>query len=146
MPKKNRIPKNGIVGWSANRSTDPIAREAYNAYMRSLRKKPEHSAKAATTNKAWRTSERGRSWTRTYRLARYGITPEIYDATLLAQGGKCAICKSESSANNRGWHIDHCHKTGKFRGLLCVPCNLGLGHFKDSLTILDAAKNYLTKE
>ena len=73
-----------------------------------------------------------------------GITVEQYDATFLAQGKKCAICKSGKSGG-RGWNLDHDHKTNTFRGILCHNCNLGLGNFKDSLAVLDAAKNYLRK-
>lgn len=52
----------------------------------------------------------------------------------------CAICQSKPRAR---LHIDHNHKTGKYRGLLCDNCNLGLGHFKDSPTLLALAIEYL---
>lgn len=52
----------------------------------------------------------------------------------------CAICHS---APRSRLHIDHNHKTGKYRGLLCDNCNLGLGHFKDSPALLSKAINYL---
>ena len=45
------------------------------------------------------------------------------------QDRRCAICKTNDpkSKNERGWAVDHCHKTGKVRGVLCSPCNAGLG-------------------
>lgn len=56
------------------------------------------------------------------------------------QDNKCAICSKECLLM-----ADHCHKTNKFRGLLCNDCNLGLGRFFDSVDILEKAKNYLLK-
>ena len=77
-------------------------------------------------------------------LKRYGLTPESYDALLEKQGSACAICGSEE-ADSRGFrlHVDHDHKTKKVRGLLCGPCNHGLGKFKDSTTLLALAIEYL---
>lgn len=72
---------------------------------------------------------------------RFGITLEQYNNMLAEQNGVCAICKSMSSLRNLA--VDHCHSTGKIRGLLCSYCNTGLGLFKDSLEILDKAKEYL---
>lgn len=147
MPKNNRKPHNGVFGWASPgvRRTDAAAREAYNKYMRDARTDPAKREKSRLRCSAWRKTEKGAAVVRKNRLAKYGITPEIFDSTLAKQGNKCAICGSDSPANNRGWHVDHCHKTGRFRGLLCVPCNLGLGHFKDSLEILESAKQYLTR-
>jgi hypothetical protein len=75
----------------------------------------------------------------------YGITPEQYDEQLAKQNGRCAICTSDNpghTISNR-FHVDHDHKTGKFRGLLCGHCNRGLGAFKDKPHVLRAAIEYL---
>ena len=56
--------------------------------------------------------------------------------------GHCHIC---CSPVERDCHIDHCHDTGKVRGLLCATCNKGLGLFKDSVPNLKAAINYLRR-
>ena len=77
----------------------------------------------------------------------YHISEDEYNAMLAKQDGKCAICGKGfdlSSKNERTpVCIDHCHKTGEFRGLLCRYCNQGLGHFKDDPQLLAAAIAYL---
>lgn len=61
---------------------------------------------------------------------RYGISLQQYNEMLLAQNGVCKICR-EVCPTGRHLAVDHCHTTGKVRGLLCVRCNQGLGHFID---------------
>lgn len=79
---------------------------------------------------------------RELQLKRYGLTVESFDALLASQGGVCAICAGP--ATGRGWHVDHCHDTGRVRGVLCHQCNVGLGHFHDDPVRLRAAVKYLT--
>ena len=57
--------------------------------------------------------------------------------------GKCDICGENRSLSNRPLCIDHDHKTGKFRGLLCSKCNVGLGHFDDNADYLLRSIEYL---
>ena len=71
----------------------------------------------------------------------YGITLEEIQSIRKAQGGLCAICRK--APMNGKLYVDHNHTTGKVRGLLCLHCNLGLGHFNDSLIGLSAAVRYL---
>lgn len=61
----------------------------------------------------------------------YGITAEIYNRMLANQGGVCAICKGPPTVR-KVFYIDHNHKTGKVRGLLCHQCNIALGHIENS--------------
>lgn len=76
-------------------------------------------------------------------LATYGITTEEYEAILKAQGGKCAICQRATGASKK-LSVDHDHKTGEVRGLLCTPCNRDvLGHLRDSVVALLRAVRYL---
>ena len=78
---------------------------------------------------------------------KYNITIEDYDRMLLEQNNCCAICKSEySGRGNKIFDVDHCHTTGKVRGLLCVTCNFSLGGFKDSVENLMTAIEYLNKQ
>lgn len=77
---------------------------------------------------------------------RYGISRKDYNELLWQQGGVCAICKTEKPGRNHThFHVDHNHKTGTVRGLLCDLCNRGLGYFKDSSALLEKAAKYLDK-
>ena len=67
-----------------------------------------------------------------------------YNLLLEEQGGTCAICKEECPSGRR-LAQDHCHDTGKNRGLLCCKCNRGLGNLNDDLDRLRAAVLYLEK-
>lgn len=71
----------------------------------------------------------------------YGMTEQQYFAIVAAQGGGCAICGRR--AGKKHLVVDHDHKTGKVRGILCSPCNVGLGNFQEMESRLDSAINYL---
>ena len=74
----------------------------------------------------------------------YGLTPEQYDVMLEAQGSCCAICDAKKpGGRTKLFFIDHCHTTGKVRGLLCMRCNTGLGLFLDNPRFLSKAIDYL---
>ena len=73
----------------------------------------------------------------------YGITEEDFQEMLKSQSYKCAICETDTPGGKGGWHVDHCHITGKVRGLLCHCCNTGLGLFKDNENLLLKARDYL---
>jgi hypothetical protein len=77
----------------------------------------------------------------------FGIGLSDYEAMLEKQKGVCAICKEEETTVRQGrvqsLSVDHCHETGKIRGLLCNSCNRALGKFKDSIEHLMAAASYL---
>jgi hypothetical protein len=75
---------------------------------------------------------------------KYGITLVQFDELLLSQEGRCAICRSAVAMGPFGqWHIDHCHTSGKVRGILCFKCNVGLGKFNDDPKLLVLATKYL---
>lgn len=76
----------------------------------------------------------------------YGLSVEDYDALLSGQNGKCAICHSEDTGKRTtNFQVDHCHKTGAVRGLLCPKCNMAIGLFSDSPELLQRAVRYLNK-
>lgn len=80
----------------------------------------------------------------------YGITLDTYYEMYIKQDGKCYICKGDGFSLKECMRttlvIDHDHKTGKVRGLLCPNCNRALGLLKDSVEYLNRAKEYLEKE
>lgn len=73
----------------------------------------------------------------------YGLTLEEWERMFLNQGSRCAICKAVKPGTSRGWATDHCHSGGQVRGILCLKCNTGLGHFQDNIEFLRAAIAYL---
>ena len=81
------------------------------------------------------------------RVRVYGLTLEQYDAKVLEQDGRCAICRRkpdpEGDIKFRRLHIDHCHVTNGVRGLLCQNCNIMLGQSKDDPETLMAGAKYL---
>lgn len=90
-------------------------------------------------NRIGRESRERNGGARNYHLRRrYGITVEHYDRMFADQNGVCAICK-EAAAE----HVDHDHKTGRVRGLLCFNCNGALGQFRDRPDLMLNAVEYL---
>ena len=85
---------------------------------------------------------------------KFGIGEEDYQILFDKQDGKCAICGSDSPRgrkNGKGgevknFFVDHCHETGKVRGLLCNHCNRGLGLLGDNLLTLKSAVSYLENQ
>ncbi len=100
------------------------------------------------SQKKYMNSQKGKDTIRMAHLRRsYGITQEQYDEILTAQGGGCAICGTKTNPDKRAsvFAIDHCHKTGRIRGLLCSQCNALLGLAKDTPEILELACRYLKR-
>lgn len=79
----------------------------------------------------------------------FGISVERYDEMLSEQESKCANpgCRRDNPgrANIKSFAIDHCHKTGKIRGLLCFQCNVALGHLNDSEDKIEGLLQYLRR-
>lgn len=79
----------------------------------------------------------------------FGLTPEEYDAMLESQGGVCATCGRPESAERDGkimrLAVDHCHETGRIRGLLCHACNRSIGLFGEDTDLMERAIAYLEK-
>jgi hypothetical protein len=76
--------------------------------------------------------------------SKYNISLEQFKNMVAAQNNTCAICNTKFK-NERSTHVDHCHKTGVIRSLLCNYCNVLLGMAKESINILESAQTYLKK-
>lgn len=100
-----------------------------NAYAREWRKKNVLNVKSADLKRC------------------FGITLKDYEDMLEGQDSKCKICKKPETSIIKGkliaLAVDHCHDTGKVRGLLCSRCNQGLGNFKDNIETMTVAIQYL---
>ena len=136
----------------------PEGRQAAAEYHRACNRKSYEKRKALKPPRELKTTDRA-AYQREYRAKnrrvaqdyerkrKFGLTPEEYGKMLLAQGNKCAICGNEETATRldktKSLAVDHDHKTGKVRGLLCCECNQGLGKFRDSREMLLSAARYL---
>lgn len=76
---------------------------------------------------------------------KYKMTEEQYLDMLKLQDGTCKICKGPDNGPWGKLAVDHCHKSGKIRGLLCAKCNKGLGQFNDNPQLMEEAIRYLTE-
>lgn len=75
-------------------------------------------------------SRENKSHLRSYKINRkYNLSKDQYDDLYWSQNGNCAICKIPLIIGKLT-HVDHCHETGRIRGLLCTNCNTGLGIFE----------------
>ncbi|MET7652359.1 endonuclease VII domain-containing protein [Streptomyces sp. NPDC005486] len=117
LPGHKRCPQCGEVKphaqWERNKSSS----DGWSSYRRPCR------------------AERNRI---SYFKRKYGLTPTELDALIAAQHGVCSICLAASAE-----HVDHCHKTGRVRGVLCFSCNAALGQFKDRPDAIRRAAAYV---
>lgn len=134
-------------------------RESYNAYMREWTRKNSESINAKRREKRQSNPELARLDNERRKLRRdpeqhrstmlratYGITLDDYKRMYSEQKGCCAICEQEKPPEGRaGLVVDHCHKSGSVRKLLCSQCNKGLGHFYENVDFLAKAIDYLVK-
>lgn len=93
-------------------------------------KRRKNSHKYIRANREWRLKNK------------YGMTLSQFDSMFELQGRVCALCKSDKS-DNKNFVVDHCHKTGRVRGILCSYCNRALGMLRDDVTILKKAIEYI---
>lgn len=126
--------------------------QAANAERLRADDRAKHAANPAIKreqSKRWYAKHKGRSTRdsrRNWKLRRYGLTLADYDALCAAQDGLCALCgQTQGWARLHDLAVDHNHATGRVRGLLCHKCNVGLGHFEDSVDLLQKAIEYLLR-
>lgn len=99
--------------------------------------------RCASHHREFRAEKDSADWG-TRMFAKYGLTVEQYWEIYEYQGRKCFICMRATGARKK-LSVDHCHKTGQVRGLLCLGCNRNvLGHLRDDVEALERAIDYLT--
>lgn len=133
---KNKLNKDG---------RNNFCKSCRNAYARRYREQNQELIKQRQTDYYQQNKEKVIAKTRDYALRqKYGIGVEGYEILLASQGGKCAICDAESGCSGKNnLYVDHRHKTGNVRGLLCQKCNSAIGLMDDDPTLLRKATKYL---
>lgn len=144
---KNRRMKDGVDSWCSDchnaasvayvkvkRKTDPNFNENYNKWT--------HNKKENDPIFRAKRSHNGRKHSL---KMNFGITIEQYDNMLSAQNNGCYICGKTPEQNKKRLAVDHNHKTGKIRALLCESCNIGIGLLNENPKILRDAAIYLEK-
>jgi hypothetical protein len=109
---------------------------------------PEELEAERAKSKAWRLANPEKAFMSVRNATlkkKYGISHAEYEAMLAKQGGGCAICGSSDTGVSwtNYFHVDHCHTTGRVRGILCQPCNVTLGKMRESPDLLRLAADYL---
>ena len=112
-----------------------------------------HSSCKICRNTARKLSSKAKEYTENYKdrqkendlKRRFNINSQQYEAMLVAQDFSCGICGTHQKDLDKSLAVDHCHKIGTVRGLLCSKCNLSLGGFQDSIETLEKAILYLKK-
>ena len=100
------------------------------------------SARGMEVYKAYRRTTKCRLGKREWELHQLGASIDLYESMLVEQGGVCKCCGLPDPCGRR-LAVDHCHETGKVRGLLCGECNLALGHARDNPWRLMRMAEYL---
>ncbi len=120
---------------------------AYKEYQKNYRERNRDKAKE--TSATWRKNGGQEKVKNSILKTMYGITLEQYNEMLEKQLHTCAICKEPEKAMRNGkvqkLAVDHCHKTGKVRGLLCWICNTTLGKYGDDLYVWENFVIYLSQ-
>jgi hypothetical protein len=107
-------------------------KDCHNQYVREVWYK-KNSSKQIASSKKWKDNNKNRVLAQ-----RYKCDLEIIEKLL--ELGKCQICESKENL-----HIDHCHSSGKVRGILCRSCNIGIGNFEENIERINSAISYLKK-
>lgn len=125
---------------------DSTRKDGYDTKCSECAKELQANRPLELKRKAWRKADNKRKGKRhEYHLSRtYGLTEEDYEKMLHSQGYACKICKTEEpNGKHKRFVVDHCHVTGKVRGLLCDRCNQGIGKLYDNPDIVYKAYKYL---
>ena len=151
MPRTEEQKAKAREWWKKNRDSLCARRRAWywaNREKILVAKREEYrNASSAYIRRAkeYKKTKEGKEVDRSWRLKKhYGITLIEWRQMYEAQSGACAICR-KGLAQDKTTNTDHCHKTGRVRGLLCGTCNKGLGYFKDNTELMHEAIRYLER-
>lgn len=129
-----------------------LSREATRRYMDKVRADPERNEARLAKQRAWhKRNNAADPVDQRHRNIRnsYGVGPEVVHRLWQEQDKSCPGCgvalPDPAGVVGHSCHIDHCHKTGELRGILCRNCNLALGHAKDNAAVLRSLAAYLEK-
>ena len=121
------------------RRPDDVSKTRKAYYYKDQKHLLEYKRKCYAENKTLRLKNKNRALQNNY-----GISLKDYYEMEKQQDYKCAICgTNEKNKRTKYFDVDHCHETGKVRGLLCTNCNQGLGKFKDNIHLLKQVITYL---
>jgi len=126
-------------GHSLNEWGREIDRRGWGKYIKCTRceKESKENCQRIDPEKYWLTRKR-------YEIKKfYGVTFEEAMDLFINQGSVCGICKEKIDPKTSDWCVDHSHKSGKVRGILCNNCNRSIGLLKDSVEVLKNAISYL---
>ena len=104
----------------------------------------ENRERSRSNQARWHAENKGRRQQQS-RDRRFGLALGEYDQMIVDQMGMCAICSREGNVGGIALAVDHCHNTGKVRGLLCNPCNTSIGLLGDDATLVLKAAAYLVE-
>lgn len=158
-PTRKMPPHGGPTRYMTHKCRCDECRAWHRDYARALRKQNREAQKAARQMRVGvamccgckeRPSGNSSGYCASCATGRkYKMSAAEYEALLAIQDGVCAICgggeKVERNGRRRRLCIDHCHRSGEVRGLLCGTCNSGLGQFYDNPDLLQAAILYLRR-
>lgn len=115
-------------------------------FVKDRRSPDGYSPRCVDCRRAGRSGESREAARARFLRWKYGISVEDYDAMLQAQGGGCAACGGPQDQAGREWFdIDHCHQTGRVRGLLCSSCNIALGLLREDRERIIRLADYLDR-
>lgn len=147
IPKRKPNRKRAICHPDRPRDAHGLCSQCYH---KKLKQDPNYRAKRLVYEKRYKEAnkEKVKAWAKarskkheSKRMFRkYGIDYDQYCHLVIIQGGVCAICKRDNGKHKL--LIDHCHKTGKVRGLLCKKCNTGIGLLGDCAALISRAVEY----
>ncbi len=143
--KRGHVRDDGKMFWQlCKKSADGTRARDYEYWVTPERFKELHEQSVIRLKRRNKKTIRNRVLSRNF-----GITLHDYNKRLADQFGVCAICGKretmQTSDGVRALAVDHCHNTGRVRGLLCSRCNTGIGSFEDDVTLLQSAISYLQK-